>query len=151
MAKYAHDLDESLVQKVNVMSKSVGLNDMGIVIKAIRLKKSKKSIGEVIQGNDLVKLFTGEENIVAVALYEDAFLAVDEQTQNLWIEGLLSRIYFDENKDKVVINKPELTVDLGMYHKYGNIAVQKQELALITAQQMYELSKQNVENNKKKK
>ena len=73
MGKYARDLHDGLERKVKSMAQSVGLTDMGISIEAIRLKKSKNSIGEVVQGNDLVKLFTGEENLVAVALYEDAF------------------------------------------------------------------------------
>ena len=50
---------------------------------------------------------------------------VDDQTQNLWIEGLLSQISYDEEKEKVIITKPELQMSLGMYRKYGNVATQK--------------------------
>ena len=57
MGKYARDLHDGLERKVKSMAQSVGLTDMGISIEAIRLKKSKNSIGEVVQGNDLVKLF----------------------------------------------------------------------------------------------
>lgn len=151
MGKYARDLHDGLEKKVKSMAQSVGLTDMGINIEAIRLKKSKNSIGEVVQGNDLVKLFTGEENLVAVALYEDAFLCVDDQTQNLWIEGLLSQISYDDEKEKVVITKPEIQVGLGMYRKYGNVAVQKYELALMTIQQLAEKSKIEKESKKSKK
>ena len=51
MGKYARDLHDGLERKVKSMAQSVGLTDMGISIEAIRLKKSKNSIGEVVQGN----------------------------------------------------------------------------------------------------
>jgi len=150
MGKYARDLDENLEKKVKQIAKEVGLIDCGISIEAIRLRKSKKNVGEIVQGNDLVKLFTGEENLVAIALYEEAFLLVDDQTQNIWIENLISQISYNEEKEKVVITKPELQVGIGMYHKYGNIAVQKAELALMTIQQI-EAAKKAVAKPKKGK
>jgi hypothetical protein len=133
------------------MAQSIGLTDMGVNVDAIRLKKTKNSIGEVVQGNDLAKLYSGEENLVVIALYEEAFLCVDDQTQNLWIEGLLSQISYDDEKDKVIITKPEIQMSLGMYRKYGNIASQKYELALMTVQQIAEKTKQEKELLKKSK
>ena len=151
MGKYARDLHDGLERKVKSMAQSIGLTDMGVNVDAIRLKKSKNLIGEVVQGNDLAKLYAGEDNLVAVALYEDAFLCVDDQTQNLWIEGLLAQISYDEEKEKVTITKPELQMSLGMYRKYGNVATQKYELALMTVQQLNEKSKAEKESKKKKK
>ena len=151
MGKYARDLSEGLERKVKTMAQSIGLTDMGVNVDAIRLKKTKNSIGEVVQGNDLAKLYSGEENLVVIALYEEAFLCVDDQTQNLWIEGLLSQISYDDEKDKVIITKPEIQMSLGMYRKYGNIASQKYELALMTVQQIAEKTKQEKELLKKSK
>ena len=138
MGKYSRDLDENLIKKVKTLSKSCGLDSLGITVEAIRLKKSKSSAGEVVVGNDLVKLFTGDDNLVAIALYEDLFNLVDEETQNMLIEGLLSQISYDDEKDKIVITKPELSVSVGMYHKYGNIAIQKAEMVYLTCQQIKE-------------
>lgn len=151
MGKYTRDLSEGLERKVKSMAQSIGLTDMGVNVDAIRLKKTKNSIGEVVQGNDLAKLYSGEENLVVIALYEEAFLCVDDQTQNLWIEGLLSQISYDDEKDKVIITKPEIQMSLGMYRKYGNIASQKYELALMTVQQIAEKTKQEKELLKKSK
>ena len=152
MSKYSKDLDETLVQKVRSISKSAGLDAFGINVEAIRLKKSKNSVGKVLVGNDLVKLFTGDDLLVAVALYEDLLLQFDDATQNMLIESLISQIGYDDEKDKVVITKPELSIGIGMYHKYGNIAVQKAELVYLTCQQMKEKEKEEKEakkNNKK--
>lgn len=115
---------------------------MGITVEAIRLKKSKNSAGEILVGNDLVKLFTGDDNLVAIALYEDLLNLLDDKTVNAIIEGLLSQVSYDDEKDKIVITKPELNISFGMYHKYGNIAVQNAELVYLTCQQIKEKEKE---------
>lgn len=140
MAKYARDLDENLEKKVKKIAQEAGLLDC-ISIEALRLRKAKKSVGEIVQGNELAKVLTGEENLVAVALYEEAFLEVDERTQDIWIENLLSQIGYDVEKEKIIITKPELQISLGMYHKYQNEIVEKSELALYTIQSIEERKK----------
>lgn len=151
MGKYARDLDEALEKKVKDLSIEMGLKANGISVEAIRLKKSKTTVGEVVKGNDLVKLFTGDDNFIAVALYEDAFNLVDEQTQTFWIESLLNQISYDSEKDQIVITKPELAISTGMYHKYKNVAVEKTELALLTIKQIDDMKKQAKEDEKARK
>ena len=147
MGKYSRDLDERLEKKVKELASAIGFREMGITIEAVRLKKSK--------GNDLVTLFTNDPYLVCVALYEDLFIdpktgenRVDDETQNYWIESLLNQVGYDSEKDKVVITKPELNVSIGMYHKYKNVAIQKEELAILTIQQMAELKKKEKEEKK---
>jgi hypothetical protein len=142
MGKFSKDLDEDLAKKVTNMALEMGLQAMGIDIKPILLKKSKKEVGLVLKGNDLTELFTGSDSIVAIALYQKAFEEVDEETQNLWIESLLNQVSYDMEKDKIVITKPELNIGIGTYRKYGNIAVQKAELAVLTVQGIIEREKE---------
>lgn len=140
MAKYSHDLDDALVKRVKNLSAEYGLKEWGVNVDAIRLNKSKGTFGEVVKGNDLGNLYAGEE-IIAVALYEELFDQVDEQTQDLWIETLLSQITVEEDKEgntKVKIVKPEINIPISIYHKYGNVAAQKCELAYLTFQQLKE-------------
>lgn len=151
MSKYARDLDEKLEEKVKQLSSEVGLRAAGVTVEAIRLKRSKNTIGEVVKGNDLVKLFSGVDNLIAIALYEDAFDLVDDATQNLWIETLLAQVAVDFEKGNVVITKPELNIPLGIYHKYKEVAVQKAELAILTIQQIHEKEKEEKERKKAEK
>lgn len=140
MAKYARDLDETLEKKVQKIAKEAGLLEC-IDIEVFRLKKAKNNVGEVLVGNDVAKVLKGEENLIVIALYEEAFLAVDEETQNFWIENLLSQIAFDYEKEKVTLTKPELQVSLGMYHKYKEKVLEKAELALYTIKSIEEQKK----------
>lgn len=135
MGKYVRDLDTDLEKKVKDMAVSRGLKAQGISVEAVRIKKCK-TYGEVLKGNDLVTLFTNDPFLVCVALYEDLFDKVDPETQDYWIESLLSQISYDSEKDKVVITKPELSINREMYYKYSNVAVQKEELAVLTIQQI---------------
>ena len=144
MAKYSRELDEALEKKVKELASAAGLREQGITIEPIALN-SKKSYGEVIKANELVTLFTGDSDMVCVAINERLFLELDDQSQTVLIESLLSQIWYDEEKDKIVITKPELNVGLGMYHKYKEIAVQKLELAYYTIQQIEDTTKADKE------
>lgn len=150
MAKYSRDLDEGLERKVKELANAAGLREQGITIEPINLN-SKKSYGEVIKANELVALFSGDADMVCVALNERLFLLLDDQSQNVLIESLLSQIWYDNEKGKIMIVKPELNVGLVMYHKYKEVAVQKLELAYYTLQQMEEKRKEEKERKKAEK
>jgi uncharacterized protein with PIN domain len=151
MGKFSRDLDESLEKKVKTLAREMHITDWGINVEAIRLKKSKKEVGTVLKANDLVTLFTGDESLVAVALYEEALNRMDSQNQDLVIRSLLSQISYDADKDKIVITKPELQISLGMYRQFGDIAVKSAELQLLTLAQIADEEKEKKANAKKKK
>lgn len=141
MAKYSRELDEALEKKVKDLANAAGFREMGITVEPIRLN-SKKSYGEVIKANELVTLFTGDADMLCIAINEELFENLDEQSQDVLIESLLSQVFYDSEKEKISIIKPELNVGLGMYHKYKEVAVQKLELAYYTLQQLEEKRKE---------
>ena len=151
MAKYARDLDEALEQRVKNIASTMGFKANGITIEAVRLKKSKNSIGEIVKANDLVKLFLADDYLVVIALYEDAFNLVDDETKDFWIESLLQQVVWDNEKEQISIVKPELQISLPLYHKYKDIAVQKTELAYYTLRQIEDKKREEKENKKSKK
>lgn len=113
MDKFSRDLDENLVQKVEMLAKRHQLNN----ITAIRCNKLTSEPCFIVRGNDLVRLFTGKD-IIAIAIYQEAFDLVGDETQNIWIENLLSRIEYDGELDKFQIQKPEIEFTEGMYNVY---------------------------------
>lgn len=147
MAKYSRDLDENLVNKVKTMAVTYGLGDSDLEVLPLKLNKIGKDVGEIVKGNDLLKIKAGK-NVVAIALLEEAFLQVDDATQNIWIEGLLSQVYYDPEKEKVKIEKPEIAITAGMYNKYEGLAVDKAVLAQLTLEQLREQEKERKEQEK---
>ena len=74
--------------------------------------------------------------LVVVIIYEEAFDRVEEKDRWMWIRMALDCVSYDMEKDKISLNTPIVAVPLGYYQKYGNVAVQKAELALLTIQQI---------------
>ena len=148
MGKYSKDLDSSLVDLVEQEVAKTNLQQIGVRVEPIKLNKSNGSVGEILKGNELVKLFINGDDLVAIALYEDAFFMVDEETRRIWVESLVSQISYDIDKDKLVITKPELMVPLGMYRKYGSKVVDKMEIALMTVTDLEEKRKEEKKKNK---
>lgn len=141
MGKYSKDLDSKLVAMVEAAVAETNLEQIGVRVEAIKMNKSKGVIGEVLKGNDLMKLFNQGDDIVAIALFEEAFMEVNERTRQLWIELLVSQAWYDIDKDKLVITKPELNIPVGMYRKYGAEVVDAMEVALMTVESINERKK----------
>ena len=144
MGKYSRDLDEKYEKKIREMVSSTGLRENGVTIEPIRLN-SKKSFGEIIKSNEFVTLFTGDPSMIGLAVNEELFDTLDDQTVTILIESLLSQISYDEEKDKVIISKPEINVGLGMLHKYKEVAVQKIEAAYYGLQLIEQKKKEEKE------
>lgn len=150
MSKFSNDLNEDLVNKVKNIAASLSIDKI-IDIRAVRLTKTKKDIGVIVKGNEITELFTNNDSIVVIGLYEDAFVQFDDKTQNFFIEMLLSQVSYDFDKDKIVITKPEINIPLGVYKKYGEEAVRNAELALLTIEQIHEKEKEEKELEKENK
>ena len=147
MAKYSRDLDENLVNKVKSIATTQGLTDTDIEIWPLALNKIGNNVGEIVKGSDLTNLKAGK-NVIAIALCEEAFNQVDDKTQNMWIEALISQIYYDSKKEKIKIEKPEISVTTGMYNKYQGLAVDMAVLAQLTMEQLREQEKERKEQEK---
>ena len=142
MGRLTDLVNVNLEKKVKNLAIEMGIKSQGINVEVCGLKKSKKDVGIILKGNDIVERFTNDSSLVLVALYEKAFERVDEQTQDMWIMALLNQVSYDLSKDKVVMTKPELNIGLGMYRKFGELAIKKAELALLTIQQINDEEKE---------
>ena len=143
MAKYSLDLDEKLKAKVKNLSAQYGLKDSGVLIEPIRLLKGK-TYGEVKQSSEMTQLFSGKDNMVVVALYEELFEQFDEKTQDMLIFNLLEQIVPQEDKDgnvKVKVGGTQLNVGLNTYHTYSKAILDGLEAVLLTLDQMEEQEK----------
>lgn len=114
-----------------------------IEFQVYNIKKSKKDVIKVQKANELVELALDKEDLVVVSLYERAFDLVDDKTKRLWIENAINAVRYDMEKEKVVIDAgPTINVGLGMYHAYGDVIIQKLELAALTLQQIEDQDKE---------
>ena len=129
---------EKLVQDV---ATEMGLVQMGVEFQALNTKKAKEVV-KISKASEVTEILSDKENLVVVIVYEEAFDRVEEKDRWMWIRMALDCVSYDMEKDKISLNTPIVAVPLGYYQKYGNLAVQKAELALITIQQIQDEEKE---------
>jgi hypothetical protein len=139
------DINE-LVQEV---AKELGLIQYGIEF--VTMRKKSKEVVTVKKAGELFEAYVKKEKMLAVLVYEEAFDKVEEKDQWMWIRQALARVSYDLEKDKVSLNVPMLSIPLDFYQRYGNVAMQNAELALLTIQHLQDEEKQRKEEEKTSK
>ena len=94
----------------------------------------QKEVVKLQIANNVVKKLSEKE--VVILVYEDAFDKVDEKTKYSWLRMARDNVVYDYEKDKVSISNQTINIPIGYYHKFGNIAVQQAELAILTIQEI---------------
>ena len=132
---------EKLVYDV---ANEMGLIQMGVEVQALNIKKSKEVV-KISKANEVTEILSDKENLVVVIVYEAAFDRVDDKNKWMWVRMALDCVSFDMEKNKLSLTTPMVSVPLGFYQKYGNVAVQNAELALLTIQQIQDEEKEKKE------
>lgn len=76
-----------------------------------------KEIGKVVKANDLLKHMTNED--VVILLNENVFEQLDDEQRQMVVEELLATVYFDSEKGKVSLIKPDINTFSLLLRKYG--------------------------------
>lgn len=129
---------EKLVQDV---AQEMGLIQQGLEFQALCTTKAKEIV-KVSKAGEVAEVMSDKENLLVVIVYEDAFDVVDEKTRFMWTRMALDSVVYDSEKNKVTLSAPMITMTLGCYQKFGNVATQHAELALHTIQQLEDAEKQ---------
>jgi hypothetical protein len=129
---------QELVENV---AKEMGLTEIGIEFQALNVSRAKEVV-KVQKASEVTEILSNKETLIIVIVYEEAFNRVTEKDRWMWIRQALDRISYDMEKDKVSLVTPMVSVPLGFYQKYGNVALENAELALLTIQQIEDEVKQ---------
>lgn len=139
---------EEIVQLVNDIAREKDLLKLGIRFKVFSINKSKEVIKIKKASIDLETTLKKETNVISeevemfvITVFEKAFERATEELRRFWIEQALDMIVYDMDKDKISLSAPIISIPLSTYHKYGDIACKKMEMALITLQQIEEEEK----------
>lgn len=142
MGKFSRDLDEKLVSIVDEIADERGLVHL-MNIEPLRYSKPNfKDAGCILKGSAFQEAMTGQADVIGVVLNEELLLSLEDKDQRVIIETLMAQISYDYDKDKILITKPEISVPLGIYEKYKEIAIQKQILVQATLSQLKDIEKE---------
>jgi hypothetical protein len=122
MAKFTV-ASEEYQDLVNSVASEMGLKQDGIEFQALNVKKSKKEVVKIKRASEIEEILGGTEDTIIVILFEEAFDRVDSAMKREWIRMALEPISYDSEKCKINIGCPMVTVPVGYYEKYKDIAI----------------------------
>jgi nitric oxide synthase oxygenase domain/subunit len=126
-----------------------GLAQMGIELKLLSVTKAKNVL-KASKAGATINYLTKKDAFLII--YEEAFDRLSDEYKEKLLEGALSNISYDTEKDKLIIGgEPTITVPLGMYHKYEKLAVDMAELEQLTLQQIRDEEEEEKERKKAEK
>lgn len=142
MNRKLREASEEYVALVKQVADEIGIGKY-VEMNVFDMMKSSKEVIKVKKTSEPMEVKLDGEDMIDVYIYEAAFDLVEEKTQRLWIENALCQVAYDLEKGKLIIGKePSITLPLGMYNKYKDVAVQQLELAALTIQQIKEKEKE---------
>ena len=132
-----------------------GLAQMGIDLKVLSVTKAK-SILKVQRANATTHFLTKKD--VVLTVYEEAFDRLSDEHKNLLMEGAISNISYDTEKDKLNVDTDFSREIFRMRHKYPNYVDIAEESYIVIEQiedeekrrkEEERLAKREKKNNKK--
>ena len=124
-----------------------GLAQMGINLKVLSVTKSK-SVLKVSRANATTHFLTDKDVILVV--YEEAFDRLSDDFKNKLMEGAISNISYDTEKDKLNVEGDIAKEMFRMRRKYENY-VDAMETSYIVIEQIEDEEKRRKEEEKLKK
>ena len=115
MAKFEEVFDDTRALFTNFIAQIDSLNEVNINILAVN---KLKEIGKVSKTTDLLKYETTYD--VYILLNEQVFEQLEEEQKLMVVEELVAQIYYDLEKGKVSIIKPDFTTFSLLLVKYGH-------------------------------
>lgn len=140
MAKYSIAPDDIQKMVMDVAQEN-GLAQIGIDFQAFVTTKGKDVI-KVVKANECAEIVSNRADLVFVLIRQDVFDAVDEKSQYLWIRMELAKVDYDDEKEKIIIGCPTISVPIKFYEEYKELAVDAALLQNYTLEQVIEKEKE---------
>jgi Putative phage metallopeptidase len=125
MAKFQTVFEDTNELFFNFIKKIDSLNDVNISILA---NNSLKVVGKVVKATDLLHHMTQVD--IIILLNETVFELLDDQQKAMVIEELVASIYYDFEKSKVTLVKPDVNTYSLLLRKFGYTEYERLVLTL---------------------
>lgn len=136
-------LSEETHEMVMNMASEMGLENF-IIVEPMAVAKSKQLI-KVSKANPTTEFLTKKPDTVCLYIYEDAFVRLSDEQQELLLQDAMNTINYDADKDKITIGVPSITVTMNGRAKYGDDLLNAAEAAVLAIQQIADEEKERKE------
>lgn len=130
------ETSNDLVELGQLKFNETGLNDVGIRLKVLSLTKSNVA-AKVTKANATTNFISHGQIDVVLYLYEELLDRLDDDMKDRLIEGALSNLSYDGEKDKLNIDNSPFGEVVRMSKKYPDY-VSDLETAQLTIEQLQE-------------
>ena len=102
----------------------------------------QKGVIKVIKLNPVGEAVSKKPGTVVITVAEEIFERLDPNQQKMLVEDAINQISYNDEKDKIGIEAPAITMTVGGWRKYGAELANAYEMSLLTAQQLEEEKKE---------
>ena len=138
-----------IIELANTKFDETGMPQMGMNLKVMSVTKSKDVL-KVGRANATTEFLTKNSDIITLYVYEDAFDRLSDEFKGKLMEGVLSNVSYDTEKDKLLVDNSRYGELIRMRRKYPSY-VDIIETATMVIEQIAEEEKQRKEEEKLRK
>ena len=111
------ETDKSIVDLAETVYSETGLDKMGFSLKVMSVTKSKDLL-KISKANATTEFIVNDTDIITLYVYEDAFDRLSDDYMIVLMEGVLSNVYYDTEKEKLIIDNTRYGEFIRMRRKY---------------------------------
>jgi len=126
--------DDQIVKLITERAVVNGLTECGVNVQVMSTTKQKEVI-KVGKASDPTEFLTKTDNAVQLFVYEEVFLELDEELQKFLVEFAFDGVYYDSDKDRVMLEKNPYVPLFDLRRKYGERADELLEAAYLAVKQ----------------
>lgn len=136
----------------NLVDEILGKSGLANFVNAEVMSISKqKQIVTVKRANATTEYLANKPDSICIYVYEEAFDRLDDNARFLVMEDALNTVYYDTEKDKIVITPQQISVTVGGRAKYGEPLINAIEAGVHAIAQIEEEERERKEQAKKSK
>lgn len=141
---------DDVIEYVSKIFEQMGLNNY--VEFRVLNNESQKCLITSAKASGTVEHFAKASPCVVVYVNEELwYLLDDDEKREMLVKDALNGVYYDTEKEKLFVEKPQINVSLGTWQKYGIKLLEAAETVVLMQQQIEEKKKEEREAKKKAK
>ena len=133
-------LSDEMQERVSAVVRDFTINQFATV-EAMCALKQKVPVA-VSRANAATEFLTDKPDTILVFINEPIMEKLDFEQQDMLIRDALSGVYLDSEKERMVVNKPEISVSMWGHRKYGDKIINAFEAFVLANQQAEEEEKE---------
>ena len=148
MAKLG-EVSEDIRELVDTILGETGLaNYLNAEVMSI---SKQKQVVSVKRANATTEYLAKKPDSICIYVYEAVFDTLDDRQKDLIMRDAINQVYYDAEKDKIVITPPQINVTVGGRMKWGDELINAVETSVHAIEQFEEAEKERKKAEKESK